>query len=157
MFTKLSRTDGKGEVHLSGHWTVAVFETQAKTVIRTAAGGDSTSFVVIAPVEDVVRQLSESGAKFIRLTRKKAGDPLYVNVSQIVGVYERADATVIRTTAGGEPAEHAVSESASEVEAKLSEFAAPSTTVSNPLISEFIKAPNARRRGATKTSAKDVS
>lgn len=116
MFTKLTRTDGKGIVHLNAQSVVAVYASQTKTVIRTAAGGENTSFVIAESTEDVVKHLSAAGVQFITLKRRKDGGQMHFNRSQTVGIYQRADATIVRTTASGEHAEFMVRESLADIE-----------------------------------------
>lgn len=111
MFTKLTRTEGKGQLLLDGNLVVAIFETKGQTVVRTAAGGESASFVVSESADHVAEQLSASGARLVDFTRGKDGVTMRFNLAQIVGVYERGENSVIRTTAGGEHAEFVVAES----------------------------------------------
>ncbi|KQS95109.1 hypothetical protein ASG68_28810 [Rhizobium sp. Leaf453] len=113
LFAKLVRTDGKGDLLLSGGLVVAVFETKGQTVIRTAAGGENASFVVSETAEDVAEKLSSLGVKLVQFTRNKDGGAIQFNVAQIVAVYQRTDNAVIRTTAGGEHAEYVVAEAMS--------------------------------------------
>jgi hypothetical protein len=110
LFAKLVRTDGKGELFLDGNLVVAVFETKGQTVVRTAAGGENTSFVVSETAHEIAEKLSSLGVRLIKLTRNKDGGAIHFNVSQIVAVYQRTDNAVVRTTAGGEHAEYVVAE-----------------------------------------------
>lgn len=140
MFTKLSRTEGKGDVHLNANSVVAVFASQAKTVIRTAAGGENTSFVVSELTDNVIKQLSAGGAKFITLTRRKDGGQMHFNLGQVVGIYQRADATIVRTTAGGEHAEFIVRETLAAAEGLLRAEGGATASPKNPATSVLMPA-----------------
>ncbi|KQS90857.1 MULTISPECIES: hypothetical protein [unclassified Rhizobium] len=153
MFTNLTRTEGKGAVYINAELVVAVFSAQAKTVIRTAAGGENTSFVVSELADDVVKRLSAAGATFITFTRRKDGGAIHFNAKQVVGIYQRADATVIRTTAGGEHAEFVVPESITAVEGLLNKEAPAEAPAEKSLINSFLSGASARKKTADKQAA----
>jgi Holliday junction resolvase len=150
-FTKLSRTEGKGSVLLNGHHAVAVYQAQGQTIIRTTAGGENASFVVSEDATDVIGHLTKAGCTFVELTRVKDAKPLYLNASQIVGVYARQQGfTTVRTTAAGDHAEYVVPETPTVVEGKLSE-AYQTARVSTPvsMITGILKTPKARSAART--------
>lgn len=154
-FRKFTRTEGKGSVVLNSSHAVAVFATAPHTVIRTAAGGENTSFVVTEDIKKVVDELVSCGERFIQVTRTKDAKPLFINAAHVVGVYERSGSTAIRTTSG-EHAEHAVSESIGEIEKKLSTVKTKPEAVSVPaptFIASLLKVPKARRNSNNKASA----
>ena len=149
IFETLNRTEGMGLVVINGQLTVAVFETSSQTVIRTSAGGDNTSFVVAEGVQDVVDRFTARGIRFVHLTRKRDGNPVFINVKHIVGIYERGGFTTIRTNAAGEHAEHAVTETIPEATDKITEDSASArdTGVDAPA-----NAPKAKRSSAKKSA-----
>ena len=150
-FTKLTRTEEKGVVHVYGKLVVVVFEAKGTTVIRTSAGGDNASFVVSEAADDVVKQLSVSGAVYLSLTHRKSGGNMHFNLEQIVGVYERSGTTVIRTTAGGDHAEYAVPESLTMIEGMINELMqAPS---GKSLLNALMPGKTARRPSVSKGAA----
>lgn len=121
MFTKFTRPEGKGSLVLNSGHVVIIFETQQQTaeqqtVVRTTAGGENINFVVAKPIEEVVSQLSACGETFIRVNRSGDGRALFINIGQIVGVYERGGLATIRTTASGIHAEYTVIESIGTIE-----------------------------------------
>ncbi|MEQ1956686.1 hypothetical protein [Mesorhizobium sp. CN2-181] len=118
-FTRLTRPEGKGPLILKGDQAVVVFDAHEKTVVRTTAGTENITFVVTEGASHVVDQLSASGITFIAVTRRSDNRSLFINVGQIVGVYERTGVTIIRTTAIGEYAEYPVSESVDSIEVML--------------------------------------
>ncbi|OBZ92228.1 hypothetical protein ADU59_27395 [Pararhizobium polonicum] len=124
MFTKFTRPEGKGSLLLNSDHVVIIFEAQQQTeeqqtVVRTTAGGENINFVVAKPIEEVVSQLSACGAAFIHVNRSGDGRTLFINVDQIVGVYERGGLATIRTTASGTHAEYSVIESIDTIEEML--------------------------------------
>lgn len=147
--TKLNRTEGKGSVLVNGQNVVAIYEAQGQTVLRTSAGGENISFVVSEAAKDVVDHLRKAGCAFVELTRNKDDKPLYLNVSQIVGVYARPDGlTIVRTTAAREHAEYLVSETVNVIESKVGEANQPAMTARNSavsVISDLLNSPKARR------------
>lgn len=147
--TKLNRTEGKGSVLVNGQNVVAIYEAQGQTVLRTSAGGENISFVVSEAAKDVVDHLRKAGCAFVELTRNKDDKPLYLNVSQIVGVYARPDGlTIVRTTAAREHAEYVVPETVNVIESKVSEAHQAATAPTIPsvsMISSLLKTPKARR------------
>ncbi len=110
MFVKLSRTEGKGKLLLNGSLVVAVFETGGHTVIRTSAGGEDTSFIVTESAQLVAEKFGSVGVNLVALTHKNDSSPVQLNGPQIVALYERSDASVVRTTSDGEYANFPVAE-----------------------------------------------
>ncbi len=118
-FVRLTRPEGKGSLILNGGRAVLIFDARGKTVVRTTAGGENTSFVVTESAEDVVNRLSSQGMTFIKVARRSDSRVLFINADQVAGVYERTGLTMVRTTAAGEHAEYTVLETLDAVEKML--------------------------------------
>ena len=147
MFVKLSRAEGKGSALINFDSVVAIFASQTKTIVRTTAGGDNTSFVVTENTDEAARKLAEAGARFVSLTRRRGGAKAYFNLGQVVGIFQRGDETVVRTTGSGEHADYVICETVATAESLVSAALGPRKPAAKSTIKELlIRLPGWQRR-----------